>query len=92
MPEGTTAATPRRVTSVARTAYDRLFYPLPENAARFQAEFGTLRERRGAGERLSDFEALARGIVSITPLRLAEAADVSESWIEALESTGSPTD
>ncbi|MEE3331937.1 MAG: 5'/3'-nucleotidase SurE [Myxococcota bacterium] len=90
MPEGTTTATPRRVTSVARTAYDRLFHPLPENAARFQAQFGVLRERRRAGEQLSDFEALARGIVSITPLRLAEAADVSESWIEALESTGTP--
>lgn len=87
MPEGATLETPRRVTCVARTAYDRLFHPVQGSDGTFQAEFGRLRERSRApeGSRPTDFAALDAAMVSITPLRLAEALDVSSEWGQALE-------
>ena len=94
MPEGTTPETPRRVTGVARTAYDQLFHPVDpgpvdEGRARFQAEFGGLRERHPApsADVPSDFGALAEGCVAITPLRLAHGIDASRDWIARLEAS-----
>jgi broad specificity polyphosphatase/5'/3'-nucleotidase SurE len=66
--------TPREVTRLARVGYDRVFQQRSEGV--YFHEFGGLVRRE---ERLRDTDVVAaqRGVVSITPVRLAHTADVS---------------
>jgi len=82
IPEGATRTSPREITTVARTAYDRLFHPSADDPLRFRAEFGGLRERLiDEGHPLAtDLSALARGVVSITPMRLARGVEPAPAW------------
>ncbi|MCA9512212.1 MAG: 5'/3'-nucleotidase SurE [Myxococcales bacterium] len=82
VPEGATCDTPRCLTTVARTAYDRLFHPVPGAPSSFRAEFGGLRERApsDAQPHPSDHAVLKEGIVSITPLRLAQGVALAPTW------------
>ncbi|MFO7547808.1 MAG: 5'/3'-nucleotidase SurE [Acidimicrobiia bacterium] len=82
LPFDATPSTPRRVTSIARVGYDRLFRQ--EAVDRFRHEFGGgLLEF--AGLEGTDVDAARRGWVSITPVRLPQAAEVPASITESLE-------
>jgi 5'-nucleotidase len=73
-PWGSGVETPREVTRLARVGYDRVFQQRSEGV--YFHEFGGLVRRE---ERLRDTDVVAaqRGVVSITPVRLAHTADVS---------------
>jgi 5'-nucleotidase len=74
--------TPRRVTSVARVGYDRLFRP--EGDGTFVHDFagGFVRFDPLDG---SDVEAAHRGRIAITPLRLPDSVEVPEEIRRRLE-------
>ena len=66
--------TPRRVTSLARVGYDRLFQP-GENPGTWRHDFGGAFRRLGPLEG-TDLQAARDGSVSITPIRLAHTAEL----------------
>ena len=70
-----TLETPRRVTSLARIGYDRLFAPM--GGGRFRHEFGGgFREMAGLDG--SDVEAAGERVISITPLKMPTSGSVTE--------------
>jgi 5'/3'-nucleotidase SurE len=73
-PWGSGVETPREVTRLARVGYDRVFQCRAPGV--YFHEFGGLVRRE---DRLRDTDVIAarRGVVSITPVRLAHTADVS---------------
>ena len=73
-PWGAGVETPREVTRLARVGYDRVFQARSEGV--YFHEFGGIVRRE---ERLRDTDVIAarRGVVSITPVRLAHTAKVS---------------
>jgi 5'-nucleotidase len=73
-PWGAGVETPREVTRLARVGYDRVFQPRREGV--YFHEFGGMVRRE---ERLRDTDVVAarRGVVSITPVRLAHSAELS---------------
>ena len=74
--------TPRRVTSIARVGYDRLFRE--EGEGRFVHDFGGGFRHFDALEG-TDVDAAHHGEVSITPLRMPQAAPVPAEVRERLE-------
>jgi 5'-nucleotidase len=82
LPFDAQASTPRRVTTIARVGYDRLFRP--EGEGRFVHDFGGgVREFAAMGG--TDVDAARRGWVSITPIRMLEAAAVPDEVRRAVE-------
>ena len=73
-PWGSGVETPREVTRLARVGYDRVFQRRREGV--YFHEFGGIL-RREASLRDTDVVAAKRGVVSITPVRLAHTADLS---------------
>ena len=73
-PWGSGVETPREVTRLARVGYDRVFQRRSEGV--YFHEFGGL-VRRADSLRDTDVVAAKRGVVSITPVRLAHTADLS---------------
>lgn len=85
LPFDATPETPRRVTSIARVGYDRLFRQ--EDPGRFRHEFGGgLLEF--AGLEGTDVDAARRGWASITPVRLPQAAEVPPPIVARLQAGG----
>lgn len=83
VPFEATRDTPRRVTTIARTGYDRLFRP--EGDGRFVHDFsGGIRHFDEGGEG-TDVDAAHRGMVSITPVLMPAAAEVSDGVRQRLE-------
>jgi 5'-nucleotidase len=83
-PESADVGTPRVVTDLARVAYDQLFQPRGEGV--YVHEFGGgFRHAHGLGG--TDLEAAERGLVSITPIRLAHTAAVPPAFRRALEAS-----
>ena len=81
-PWGSGPETPREVTRIARVGYDQVFHPLRDGV--YQHDFGGMvkRETSLGG---SDLVAAMRGVVSITPVRLASSVELSESDQRAYE-------
>ena len=73
-PWGSGVEPPREVTRLARVGYDRVFQPRREGV--YFHEFGGI-VRREDSLRDTDVVAARRGVVSITPVRLAHSADLS---------------
>jgi 5'-nucleotidase len=73
-PWGSGVETPREVTRLARVGYDRVFQPRSEGV--YFHEFGGM-VRREDSLRDTDVIAARRGVVSITPVRLAHSAELS---------------
>jgi 5'-nucleotidase len=73
-PWGSGVETPREVTRLARVGYDRVFQPRSEGV--YFHEFGGM-VRRENSLRDTDVIAARRGVVSITPVRLAHTAELS---------------
>jgi 5'-nucleotidase len=73
-PWGSGVETPREVTRLARVGYDRVFQPRSEGV--YFHEFGGM-VRREDSLRDTDIVAAKRGVVSITPVRLAHTAELS---------------
>ena len=73
-PWGSGVETPREVTRLARVGYDRVFQPRSEGV--YFHEFGGM-VRREDSLRDTDVVAAKRGVVSITPVRLAHTAELS---------------
>jgi 5'-nucleotidase len=73
-PWGSGVETPREVTRLARVGYDRVFQPRREGV--YFHEFGGI-VRRETSLRDTDVVAARRGVVSITPVRLAHTAELS---------------
>jgi 5'-nucleotidase len=82
-PWGCGPETPRRVTRLGRVGYDRVFHPREPGV--FFHEFGGM-VRRGESLRDTDLAAARGGMVSITPVRLAHSALVSDAERSRLES------
>ncbi len=83
-PWGSGPDTPREVTRLGRVGYDRVFFERTPGV--FFHEFGgTLRRETGSSLRDSDLVAAKRGVVSVTPVRLAHTADIDEADRAALE-------
>ena len=74
-PWGSGVETPREVTRLARVGYDRVFQPRRPGV--YFHEFGGIVRRGDDSLRDSDVVAAKRGVVSITPVRLAHSADLS---------------
>ena len=74
-PWGSGVETPREVTHLARVGYDRVFQPRGEGV--WFHEFGGLVRRGAESLAGSDVVAARRGVVSITPVRLAHTAELS---------------
>ena len=73
-PWGSGVETPREVTRLARVGYDRVFQQRREGV--YFHEFGGML-RREASLRDTDVIAARRGVVSITPVRLAHSVELS---------------
>lgn len=76
------ATTPRRVTSIARVSYDRLFQPLDDGRYVHDFAGGFVRVEPLDG---SDVAAAHAGAVAITPVRLPEAPEVPDAVRRRLE-------
>jgi 5'-nucleotidase len=74
-PFGAGVETPREVTRLARVGYDRVFQRRGENV--YYHEFGGIVRRGEDSLRDTDVVAAKRGVVSITPVRLAHTAELS---------------
>ena len=82
MPAGSDDSTARRVTSLARIGYDRLFAPM--GGGRFRHEFGGgFREMAGLDG--SDVEAAGEHIISITPLKMPSSGSIPDELRNAWE-------
>lgn len=81
-PADATLETPRRVTALAKVAYESLFRERLRGrfVHDFQGGFRSL-----AGLEGTDLEAAREGAVAITPVRLAHGAEISEAARKALE-------
>lgn len=83
LPFEATEATPRRVTSIARVGYDRLF--APDGDGRYVHSYGgALREFEAVEG--SDIDAAHDGVISITPIRLPRAETVPDRVADSVES------
>lgn len=81
-PANATVETPRRVTKLAKVAYDNLFRE--RLRGRFVHDFtGSFRKLEGIEG--TDLAAAREGTVAITPVRLAHTAEISERMRKALE-------
>lgn len=85
LPFESTADTERRVTTIARVGYDRLF-SLREEGVYVHAYGGGINQIEAVDG--SDIEAAHDGAVSITPLRMPAAAIVPPEVREAVEGRG----
>lgn len=84
MPSTADVDTPRRVTTLARIGYDRLFAPM--GGGRFRHEFGGgFREMAGLDG--TDVEAAGDGAISITPLTMPASGSVPAELRKALEAS-----
>lgn len=83
LPFDSDQSTPRRVTSIARVGYDRLFRHVGEGI--FVHDFGGGFLHFDALDG-TDVDAAHHGWVSITPIRLPQAAEVADEVRRALES------
>jgi len=86
-PWGSGVETPREVTRLGRVGYDRVFQPREagaRGAGRYFHEFGGM-VRREESLRDTDVVAARRGVVSITPVRLAHTAAVTDEELAAWE-------
>jgi 5'-nucleotidase len=83
LPFDATPATPRRITRIARVGYDRLFREV--GAAVYRHEFSGITEFEALDG--SDVAAARDGAVSITPVRLPQAAEVPDGVRKAIEGT-----
>jgi len=74
--------TPRKVTSIARVGYDRLFGRVEEGLFSHDYSGGlkVFDELEG-----TDVDAAAKGWVSITPVRMPDAATVPDEVVRAVE-------
>lgn len=75
-------ATERRITTIARVGYDRLFQRQADGSYR-HAYTGSITEFEAVDG--SDIDAAHEGVISITPLRLPAASQVPDEVREALE-------
>lgn len=82
-PWGSGPETPREVTELGRVGYDRVFQERSPNA--YFHQFSGFSRRGDASLAGSDVVAAKRGVVSITPVRLASTAEVSDAERVALE-------
>lgn len=82
MPFESTASTERRVTSIARVGYDRLFAPAGDGNFSHQYSGGI--RNHGAVDG-NDIDAAHDGAISITPVLMPQSAPVPESIRLALE-------
>jgi broad specificity polyphosphatase/5'/3'-nucleotidase SurE len=82
LPFDSDSTTPRRVTSIARVGYDRLFRHVGEGI--FVHDFGGGFLHFDALDG-TDVDAAHHGWISITPIRLPQAAKVPDEVREALE-------
>lgn len=82
LPFESTLDTPRRVTTIARVGYDRLFQPESDGVYVHAYAGGFTHIETVDG---SDVDAANDGAVSITPVRLPAAAQVPESVRTAIE-------
>ena len=88
LPFDATPATERRVTSIARVGYDRLFRHVGDGV--FVHDFGG-GIREFAGLRGSDVEASSEGVIAVTPIRMPEAAELNRAIVERFSGApGSP--
>ncbi len=75
IPAASTPESPRRITSLARIGYDRLFSPM--GGGRFRHEFGGgFRELAGLDG--SDVEAAGERMISITPLKMPSSGAIPD--------------
>jgi 5'-nucleotidase len=74
-PFGAGPDTPRELTELGRVGYDRVFHPRGPDL--YYHEFGGMVRRSETSLRGADVVAAKRGVVSITPVRLAHTAEVS---------------
>jgi broad specificity polyphosphatase/5'/3'-nucleotidase SurE len=90
-PWGCTRQSPRRFTRLGRVGYGQVFQPAPEEPAEegvhYRHDFGGM-IRREASLQDTDLAAARGGIVSLTPARLAHAADVTDAERNAWERDG----
>lgn len=82
MPFESTPDTPRRITTIARVGYTRLF-AVTEEGDYVHSYDGSV--GRSEGMEGSDIEAAREGCISITPIRLPEAAAVPDDIRAAVE-------
>lgn len=75
MPYQSTHDTERRMTTIARVGYDRLFSPQPDGSYAHAYGGGITEIDAVEG---SDIDAAHDGVVSITPIRMPEAATIPE--------------
>ena len=83
MPEGATVSTPRRVTTLARLRYGRLFQPGADGSHNF--EFPGLHTTESKAAEGSDEQALAAGFISVTPMRFLASLKLDAEWKQRLE-------
>lgn len=86
LPFDATPDTPRRLTRVARVRYAQLFRAVATD--RYRHEFAGLLATDDAHD--TDVAAGRDGVVSITPLRMPEAADVPDALRRAVEDGRAP--
>lgn len=81
-PWGCTRRSPRRFTRIGRVGYGQVFQPAADAAgddgARYRHEFGGM-IRRETSLKGTDLAAARAGFVSLTPARLAHAAEVTDA-------------
>jgi 5'-nucleotidase len=75
--------TPRELTELGRVGYDQVFYERAPGV--YFHEFGGMVRRGDASLRRADVVAPRRGVVSLTPVRLAHTAAVADADRAALE-------
>jgi 5'-nucleotidase len=86
LPWGSGVDTPREVTRLGRVGYHRVFQPraVDRGEGLYFHEFGGM-VRREKSLRDSEVVAARRGVVSITPVRLAHTADLTSEEVAAWE-------
>ena len=89
LPGDADAATPRRVTSIARVGYDRLFQARGDGV--FGHDFGGGFRHMGDLDG-TDIEAAADGVISITPIVVPQAGVVPPELLATLERTDGRAD
>lgn len=87
LPFDATPATPRRLTQLARVRYGSAFRSI--GSGRYRSAFVRIDEPQSRGG--TDVEALHDNVVSITPLRMPVAADISDALRTGIERTTTHT-
>jgi broad specificity polyphosphatase/5'/3'-nucleotidase SurE len=76
--------TPRRITTIARTGYDRLFRQEGEGTF-VHEEFGGAIRHFEVGTEGTDVDAAHHGVIAISPVRMPEAVHVPEEVRRRIE-------